>query len=180
MRRRYARSAQWRGPQSARRFCLHLPRSSIRREPPNWGEAGKGSGETWNRGRDFPGPGAVPGFPQCDTKLVSLLQPVRSGAGSRKRNAATASALVARMPGHDRNAQCPPERRDVVRRMCGEYVDGVNVRYSVQAVSLSDAVRGDHRRSTSLAMDLRGCHRGYSVVVVRTGLSTGMAGGERF
>jgi hypothetical protein len=81
MRRHCARSAQWRGPQSARRFCLHPPQSSIWREPPYRGEAGRGLGETWNRGRDFPGPGAVPGFPQCDTKLVSLLQSVRSGAG---------------------------------------------------------------------------------------------------
>jgi hypothetical protein len=30
------------------------------------GEAGRGLGETWNRGRGFPGAGSVPGFPQCD------------------------------------------------------------------------------------------------------------------
>ena len=32
-------------------FCLHIPRSCVRREPPQWGEAGRGSG-----GNMEPGP----------------------------------------------------------------------------------------------------------------------------
>ena len=81
-----------------------------------------GLGETWNRGRDFPGAGAVPGFPQCDTNWSPLLQFVRSGAGviltspsgplgvgvrsgSRKRNAATSSSLAGGDARRDLGAQ---------------------------------------------------------------------------
>jgi hypothetical protein len=41
-----------------------------------------GLGETWNRGRDFPGPGAVPGSPPVRFQIgIPLLQFVRSGVG---------------------------------------------------------------------------------------------------
>ena len=47
----------------ARWFCLRIPRSSVGTGTTALGGGRKGSGGTWNRGRDFPGPGAVPGSP---------------------------------------------------------------------------------------------------------------------
>ena len=83
----------------------------------------RGFGGTWNRGRDFPGGGGGSGFPQVIPDWSLLLHLVRSGvgviltspsllvegvrSGSRRRNAATASALAGGESGRNRGAQRP-------------------------------------------------------------------------
>ncbi len=103
----------------------------------------KGSGGTWNRGRDFPGPGAVPGSPSAISDWSSLLHVLRSvvvviltspsllvegvRSGSRRRSAASASALAGGGIGPESRRAAPVwgERCAVLpvcgvcRRICG-------------------------------------------------------------
>ncbi len=104
----------------ARWFCLHIPRSCARREPLQWGEAGRGLGEPGTGAVIFRGRGRFR-VPPVITDWSSLLHVVRSAvgviltspsllvegvrSGSRRRNAATASSLAGGMPGYVGGAQ---------------------------------------------------------------------------
>ena len=61
-------------------FCLHIPRSCVRREPPQWGEAGRGLGEHGTGAVIFRGRGRFR-VPPVITDRYSFLHIVRSAVG---------------------------------------------------------------------------------------------------
>ena len=120
--------------------ALHLPRSPVRRGRHFGGRQEGGLGGTWNRGRDFLGPGAVPGSPSA-IQMVSLLQFVRSGVG-----------VILTSPSG------PPRGGGEVRITETERSDRIAVRRGCRAGIAAYSVRPARRTLYGGTRPLRGCY----------------------